>query len=329
MSEKYSDKATISLFLQIITGRMNQEHYSIRIRNTVSKLTEDSSFQQVCHEHKAGEPMPSVIKLKQLVDTLREILFPGYFGDSSVNPYTVKYHIGVNTEKAYELLCDQILAGICFACADEEKGSHEELHIKSMELSTRFLENLPQVREKLIGDVTVTFNGDPAAHSNGEVIFCYPSIKAISNYRLAHELVKLGIPLIPRIISEMAHSETGIDIHPEAKIGEKFSIDHGTGVVVGATAIIGDNVKLFQGVTLGAKNFPLDEDGNPIKGIPRHPILEDDVIIYSNATILGRITIGKGSVIGGNVWVTNSVPPFSKIVQVKARDTYFFDGSGI
>ncbi|MGL5262195.1 MAG: serine O-acetyltransferase, partial [Bacteroides sp.] len=157
------------------------------------------------------------------------------------------------------------------------------------------------------------------AHSIGEVICCYPAIKAISNYRIAHELLLLGIPLIPRMITEMAHSETGIDIHPAAQIGHHFTIDHGTGVVIGATTIIGNHVKLYQGVTLGAKSFPLDENGQPIKGIDRHPIIKDNVIIYSNATILGRITIGENAVIGGNIWVTEPVAPNARIVQRKAR----------
>ena len=168
-------------------------------------------------------------------------------------------------------------------------------------------------------DVEAAYNGDPAAESYGEVIFCYPAIKAISNYRIAHELLELGVPLIPRIITEMAHSETGIDIHPAAKIGSYFTIDHGTGVVIGATSIIGNNVKLYQGVTLGAKSFPLDADGKPIKGIPRHPILEDNVIVYSNATILGRITIGHDATVGGNIWVTENVPAGARIVQTKAK----------
>jgi serine O-acetyltransferase len=163
--------------------------------------------------------------------------------------------------------------------------------------------------------VVAAYEGDPAATSYGEVISCYPAIRAISNYRVAHELHLLGVPLIPRIITEMAHSETGIDIHPAATIGSHFTIDHGTGVVIGATSIIGNHVKLYQGVTLGAKSFPLDDQGNPIKGIDRHPILEDNVIVYSNSTILGRITIGHDAIIGGNVWVTEDVAPEAKVLQ--------------
>lgn len=177
-------------------------------------------------------------------------------------------------------------------------------------------------------DVRAILEGDPAAKSYGEVIFCYPAVRALLNHRVAHELLLLGVPILPRIISEMAHSETGIDIHPGAKIGESFSIDHGTGVVIGETCIIGDRVRLYQGVTLGAKRFVLDEKGSPMD-VPRHPILEDNVVVYANTSILGRVTIGKDSVIGGNVWLTVSVPPGSHVLQQKALSNTFSDGLGI
>ncbi|HNW83478.1 MAG TPA: serine acetyltransferase, partial [bacterium] len=173
----------------------------------------------------------------------------------------------------------------------------------------------PEIRRLLALDVEAAYEGDPAAINPGETIFCYPGIRMLTSYRIAHSLYKIGVPLIPRIITEMAHSETGIDIHPEARIGEKFFMDHGTGIVIGGTTIIGKNVKLYQGVTLGAKSFPKDDKGNPVKGIPRHPIVEDNVVIYSNATILGRITIGKGAVIGGNTLVMNDVPAGSRVVN--------------
>ena len=212
-------------------------------------------------------------------------------------------------------------AGFCFgienALSDE---SPEEClcHTTASNIAAQFISRLPLIRHTLATDVEAAYYGDPAATCFGEIICCYPIIRAITNYRIAHELYTLGVPLIPRIITEMAHSETGIDIHPGAKIGDHFTIDHGTGVVIGATCIIGNHVKLYQGVTLGAKSFPLDEHGNPIKGIPRHPILEDDVIVYSNATILGRITIGRGATIVGNIWVTESVPAGARIVQRKS-----------
>jgi serine O-acetyltransferase len=173
----------------------------------------------------------------------------------------------------------------------------------------------------LSDDVQAAYEGDPAAKSPSETIFCYPGIFAITNHRVAHELYRLGVPVIPRIISENAHSVTGIDIHPGARIGRSFFIDHGTGVVIGETAIIGDRVRIYQGVTLGAKSFPLDEKGAPIKGIDRHPIIEDDVVIYAGATILGRITVGARSVVGGNVWLTQGLPPDSSISQGKGPDT--------
>jgi len=218
---------------------------------------------------------------------------------------------------------------LCFTCANPEQVDMQERSRFAQSLASDFISYLPEIRRLLITDVEAAYLGDPAANSQSEVIYCYPTIRAIINHRMAHQLLNLGVPLIPRIISEMGHSETGIDIHPGAQIGESFTIDHGTGVVIGSTCIIGNNVKLYQGVTLGAKSFPLDKDGNPIKGIPRHPIVEDNVIIYAQATILGRIRIGANSVIGGNVWVTSSLPPNSKLVQSKAKETDFSDGAGI
>lgn len=202
--------------------------------------------------------------------------FPGYFGNSSVNISTIKYHIGVRVEKLYEKLSEQILAGLCFAndCEHETPAELQHQRAKAGVIAAKAIMEFPRLRKILATDIEAAYEGDPAAVSQGEIISCYPVIKAITNYRLAHELYKLGVPLIPRMMTELAHSETGIDIHPEATIGKHFTIDHGTGVVIGATCIIGDNVKLYQGVTLGAKSFPLDKNGNPIKGIPRHPILQ-------------------------------------------------------
>jgi serine O-acetyltransferase len=229
----------------------------------------------------------------------------------------------------YELLSQEILAGMCFECQEKNADKVKRHSQMAKEIAVNFIEYLPEIRRKLVSDVNAIYLNDPAARNLGEVIFCYPATRAITNYRMAHRLLELEVPLIPRFMTEMAHSETGIDIHPRAQIGESFTIDHGTGVVIGSTSIIGNNVKIYQGVTLGAKSFPLDENGNPIKGIPRHPIVEDDVVIYAGATILGRVAIGKGSVIGGNVWVTRDLPPYSKIVQSHPRDYTFTDGSGI
>ena len=294
-------------------GNLNYTHILTR---TVEELSEPKSLEGLFYQHNDGDPLPSSKALDEIISLSRAILFPGYFGKSSVNTRTIRYHIGVNIERLHKLLTDQVMAGLCFASKDIESDTrHLQLRDKAEGISAQLIERLPQIRNILATDVEAAYNGDPAAVSFGEIISCYPVIKAITNYRIAHELMSLGVPLIPRIITEMAHSETGIDIHPGARIGHHFTIDHGTGVVIGATCIIGNNVKLYQGVTLGAKSFPLDKDGNPIKGIDRHPILEDNVIVYSNATILGRITIGEGSVIGANIWVTEDMEPNTKKVK--------------
>lgn len=300
-----------------------------KLERTVRRLSDPASYQVVCHQHKMGEPLPSIAKLTKVIELVREILFPGYFGNTTLRPNTTQHFMGVYVDELYELLSEEILAGMCFECKDETVNKVEKHKDRANQAAIDFIEFLPEIRRKLVTDVEATFLNDPAAHNFGEVIFCYPAIRAITNYRVAHQLFQLGVPLIPRFICEMAHGETGIDIHPEAQIGEKFTIDHGTGVVIGSTSIIGNNVKLYQGVTLGAKSFPLDEHGNPIKGIPRHPIVEDDVVIYAGATILGRITIGKGSMVGGNVWVTTDLPPNSKVIQSKAKETTFTHGAGI
>ncbi len=289
------------------------------LTKAVDELSESQSYKGLFHQHRDGEPLPSARVLREIIDLSRAILFPGYFGNSTINSHTINYHIGVNVETLFNLLTEQILAGLCFAGSGDCDCLSEPKREEAARLSAAFISRLPALRHILATDVEAAYNGDPAAESFGEVICCYPAIKAISNYRIAHELLKLNVPLIPRIITEMAHSETGIDIHPAAQIGGYFTIDHGTGVVIGATSIIGNNVKLYQGVTLGAKSFPLDEDGKPIKGIARHPILEDDVIVYSNATILGRITIGAGATVGGNIWVTENIPAGARIVQPKAK----------
>ena len=191
-----------------------------------------------------------------------------------------------------------------------------------------FMQRLPSVRDLLATDVEAIAHNDPAATDAREIVFCYPAVTAMLYYRTAHELYLLGVPVIPRMLTEFAHSATGIDIHPAARIGDHFAIDHGTGVVIGETSVIGSHVTLYQGVTLGAKSFSYDAGGRPVRE-PRHPILEDNVTVYSNASILGRVTIGEGSVIGGNVWLTSSVPKRSRILQGKAQDLSFTDGAGI
>lgn len=259
------------------------------------------------------KPSPSVLSLREVMLLLRKVIFPGFFGsEQEAQVDSIQYYTGVYLEQIYDLLHEQIYNGLCFEvdryCDSKDRASR---------IAMDFINKIPHIKYLLSTDVKAILDGDPAAKSLSEIIFCYPAVHAILHQRVAHELLKLGVPVLPRIITEMAHSETGIDIHPGAQIGEYFSIDHGTGIVVGQTAIIGNHVRLYQGVTLGAKNFTLDEEGLPID-VPRHPIIEDYVTIYSNASILGRITIGKGSVIGGNIWLTHSVPPNSKVLQTRA-----------
>ena len=259
------------------------------------------------------KPSPSVLSLREVMLLLRKVIFPGFFGsEQEAQVDSIQYYTGVYLEQIYDLLHEQIYNGLCFevdrCCDSKDRASR---------IAMDFINKIPHIKYLLSTDVKAILDGDPAAKSLSEIIFCYPAVHAILHQRVAHELLKLGVPVLPRIITEMAHSETGTDIHPGAQIGEYFSIDHGTGIVVGQTAIIGNHVRLYQGVTLGAKNFTLDEEGLPID-VPRHPIIEDYVTIYSNASILGRITIGKGSVIGGNIWLTHSVPPNSKVLQTRA-----------
>lgn len=256
------------------------------------------------------KPSPSVHALRDIMRLLRKVIFPGFFGSEQEAQFdSIQYYTGVYLEQIYDLLQEQIYNGLCFEtdhCCDSKD--------RSSEIAISFVNKIPHIKYLLSTDVKAILDGDPAAKSVSEIIFCYPAIHAILHQRVAHELLKLGVPVLPRIITEMAHSDTGIDIHPGAQIGEYFSMDHGTGIVIGQTAIIGNHVRLYQGVTLGAKSFTLDEEGLPMD-VPRHPILEDYVTVYSNASILGRITIGAGSVIGGNIWLTHSVPPNSKVLQ--------------
>ncbi|MDR1582957.1 MAG: serine acetyltransferase [Prevotellaceae bacterium] len=267
--------------------------------------------------------LPNVKRIREIVDLVKFIVFPGFFDDVEINEGTREYYTKLYIDKLYTLLNEQIYTSICFP--SNKLDNMEKL---SSELTVSFINKLPEVKRLLSTDVKAVYDGDPAATNHEEVIFCYPAIRAMIHYRIAHELLIMGIPVLPRIITELAHSSTGIDIHPGAKIGEYFSIDHGTGVVIGETCIIGNHVRLYQGVTLGAKGFKLDDKGIPLN-VPRHPVLEDYVIVYSNSTILGRITIGHHTIIGGNIWQVNSVPPYSRIIQKKAVTSAFSDGLGI
>ena len=295
------------------------------IQQAITLLASDPSAECDYASHPALL-LPSIDKLREFVDLVRAIVFPGYFGAPILHRESLPHFIGVRIEKLYDLLTGQIQSVRQFETGNTLQAITAD---EASAAARAFIGRLPEIRRVLCTDVKAIYDGDPAAKSHGEIIFCYPSIRAMINHRTAHALLHLGVPLIPRIISEMAHSETGIDIHPGARIGEYFCIDHGTGVVIGETCEIGNNVRLYQGVTLGAKRFELDKEGNPVKNVPRHPIIEDNVVIYSNANILGRITIGRNSVIGGSVWVTRSVPPNSKLQQQKAVETTFINGLGI
>lgn len=282
---------------------------------TIDEITEElcspSMLDNVLHSSICRTPMPSVTILTEIMERLKAILFPGFFGSSRVYHESIRYHTSANLDSVYRLLKEQIIRGGCFACAEYAKDTRA-CEKASHEISMAFIGKLPKIRKLLAGDARAAYEGDPAATSPGETIFCYPSLGALTYHRVAHELYSLKVPVIPRIIAEMAHSQTGIDIHPGATIGEDFFIDHGTGVVIGETCIIGKSCRIYQGVTLGALSFPKDESGILVKGNARHPILEDKVTVYAGATILGRITIGSQSIIGGNMWITDDVPPNSK-----------------
>lgn len=289
---------------------MNYSLNNATINSVVDKLSQPQSYEGLYHHNPEGQALPSEQAVREFIALVRSTIFPGYYSSSSLHDSTITYHLGVAVERMHRVLAKQILYSLCFAeqeiCKGESCNSEQEY--KALNIAGAFISYLPELRRMLALDVEAAYQGDPAAESIGEIICCYPSLKAITYHRIAHKLYELQVPLLPRIISEIAHSETGIDIHPAACIGESFFIDHGTGVVIGATCIIGSRVKLYQGVTLGAKSFPKADDGSLIKGIERHPIIGDNVIVYSNTTLLGRITIGESARIGANMWITEDVP---------------------
>jgi serine O-acetyltransferase len=270
--------------------------------------------------------LPSRKILVGIADGLRAVLFPNRLGLPDLTDESVDYYVGHMLDVTLRDLLVQVRRELRFVSGVDANNADRE---QAAAIVRAFAGRLPHIRSLLESDIQAAYEGDPAARSIDEVLVCYPGITAITHYRLAHELHCLGAPLIARMISEIAHSATGIEIHPGAKIGGSFFIDHGTGVVIGETAIIGEHVRLYQAVTLGAKRFPVDEHGALVKGNLRHPIVEDDVVIYAGATILGRITIGRGSTIGGNVWLTRSVPPGSTVSQAQTRNEVFDHGAGI
>lgn len=267
------------------------------------------------NRHDRPPRLPSRRILAGVAEGLSAAMFPNRLGSAELADEGVDHYVGHILNMTLRELIVQIQHELHYNSGSEALS--EEDRARAVEITQAFAKRLPVIRRLLESDIKAAYEGDPAARNIDEVLVCYPGIMAITHYRLAHELHGLGVPLIARMISEIAHSATGIEIHPGAQIGGSFFIDHGTGVVIGETAVIGQNVRLYQAVTLGAKRFPVDENGALVKGNLRHPIVEDDVVIYAGATILGRITIGRGSTIGGNVWLTHSVPPGSNITQAQ------------
>jgi len=268
----------------------------------------------------AGErEFPSVEKIRQLVCDLSAALFPMRLGPDDLREEFEDAYVELTLARALAQLRRQICLALGYQLRQlrqlDNPDVATDIDVRAADLTRRFAAQLPGLRRLLDSDVTAAWQGDPAAQSVDEVLLCYPGVTAMIHHRLAHALYALGVPLVARIVAEIAHSDTGIDIHPGARIGPSFFIDHGTGVVIGETAIIGARVRLYQHVTLGAKSFPASENGELKKGLPRHPVIEDDVVIYAGATILGRVTVGRGSTIGGNVWLTQSVPAGSVITQ--------------
>ncbi len=256
-------------------------------------------------------PLPSPDALREIVEQLKIVVFPDFFDQLRGCRAMTRARLTVSVDRLYRLFTEEISK--CLA-ARGNGMLPDEIQLAAIRCSLDLIDRLPEIKRLLYTDVQAIYDNDPATEDYGEIILSYPVVQAMVHYRLAHEMVKLKVPVLPRILTELAHSQTGIDINPGASIGEYFAIDHGTGVVIGETCIIGNHVTIYQGVTLGAKNFTLDPDGRPVN-LPRHPILEDNVTVYANSTILGRVTIGHDTIIGGNVWLTESVPPYSRVTQ--------------
>lgn len=289
-------------------------------------VREDWRRAQARHVEYGDHGFPSRHALARVVDQIGATLFPIRLGPPELTPDSEDAFVVTSLATALPLLTAQVRMELAYCGAEPVPGS--DLNAAADQIIAGLAARLPDIRRMLDTDIEAAYAGDPAARSVDEVLLCYPGVIAIMHHRIAHEMYLLGAPLVARILAEVAHSRTGIDIHPGARIGHSFFIDHGTGVVIGQTAIIGDRVRIYQAVTLGARSFRTDEAGNIVKDEPRHPIIESDVTIYSGATILGRITIGAGSVIGGNVWITSSIPPGSRVrqhrptVEIEAADPF-------
>jgi serine O-acetyltransferase len=298
------------------SGRQRQ-----RLAKAVERLAASAKQPELIN-HVDSAPIPSTESVERILTLLRHLLYPGYFGEQELESESLLYHLGSETKEFYDLLSYQMACSLRLVCTRRDRLCSRCID-QGQVLALDLIEKLPALRALLAGDVRAAYAGDPAATSHDDIVFSYPGLQAITVYRVAHELWLMKVPLLPRIMTEIAHSRTGIDIHPGATIGRNFMIDHGTGVVIGETTVIGDNVRMYQGVTLGALSFPTDKDGNIMRGRRRHPTIEDDVTIYAGATILGGLTrIGRGSVIGGNVWLTASVPPDTTVLQPAGRLVY-------
>jgi len=295
-----------------------------RVKEQLPDITEniiESCYDKACFTHIDYEPIPSEGYVVDIINKLKEILFPGYFAREKIDPVNLKYYMGQSVSVLFDMLSVQIAHSIRHDCFRYDLPC-SECEEQGQKIALNLLESIPSLRKILATDVRAVYEGDPAAKSHDEIIFSYPGIFAVTVYRVAHKLFELQVPLLPRIMTEHAHSLTGIDIHPGADIGERFVIDHGTGVVIGETTVIGKNVRIYQGVTLGALSLPKDA-GERLRGKKRHPTIEDDVIVYSGATILGGNTvIGARSIIGGNVWITKSVPPDTKVIMETPKLVY-------
>jgi len=304
-----------------------------RIKEELGQLTDrlvDSYLEHRSINYLGHCPLPNVADVVEIVQDVKELLFPGYRRRQNLHMGNVTYFVGDLLDSLHDRMTQQFARAVRYGSDSIHSDCCETQRLKDFEAegqrqTVRFLEALPEIRRLLATDVQAAYDGDPAASGLDEIIFCYPGLEAITSYRIAHQLFRQGVPLIPRIISEDAHKLTGIDIHPGAKIGPSFFIDHGTGVVIGATCDIGSRVTIYQGVTLGALNFAKDEDGNLVRGSKRHPTLEDDVVVYANATVLGgETTVGANCVVGASVSLTRSIPPYTVVTiekpQLRFRD---------
>ncbi|WP_420855094.1 serine O-acetyltransferase EpsC [Salinicola salarius] len=300
---------------------MGMQHVNWQLDGIVTQLraTREQWRAQNGREREKGcRELPSRHRIRETLELLSGAIFPMRLGPSDLRKESEDFYVGHTLDRALNALHEEVLLELRYmARLNGDKASEHQA--AATQIIQDFADDLPSLRRRLDGDVMAAYYGDPAARSVDEVLLCYPGVHAVIYHRIAHYFYQAGAGLVARIIAELAHSDTGIDIHPGAQIGEGFFIDHGTGVVIGETAIIGNRVRLYQAVTLGAKRFPADEKGHLEKGLPRHPIVEDDVVIYAGATILGRITVGQGSVIGGNVWLTCSVPAQSNITQANIQ----------